>query len=68
MQIAVVGTGIIGMDHLAAIADLEDFTLCAVCDINEEKARQVAVQYGVCLLYTSPSPRDSTSSRMPSSA
>lgn len=47
MQIAVVGTGIIGMDHLAAIADLEDFTLCAVCDINEEKARQVAVQYGV---------------------
>ena len=24
--------------------------------------------YGSCLLYTSPSPRDSTSSRMPSSA
>ena len=26
------------------------------------------VQYGVCLLYTSPSPRDATLSRMPSSA
>ena len=26
------------------------------------------LQYGCCLLYTSPSPRDSTSSRMPSSA
>ena len=26
------------------------------------------VQYGVCLLYTSPSPRDFASSRMPSSA
>ena len=25
-------------------------------------------QFGACLLYTSPSPRDSTSSRMPSSA
>ena len=29
---------------------------------------QVMAQHQVCLLYTSPSPRDSTSSRMPSSA
>ena len=28
----------------------------------------LAVVMGICLLYTSPSPRDSTSSRMPSSA
>ena len=27
-----------------------------------------AMQYGACLLYTSPSPRDRTRSRMPSSA
>ena len=26
------------------------------------------IQYAVCLLYTSPSPRDATLSRMPSSA
>ena len=28
----------------------------------------VAIQIGICLLYTSPSPRDATLSRMPSSA
>lgn len=47
MQIAVVGTGIIGMDHLKAIADSRTWTLCAVCDINEEKAKQTAQQYRV---------------------
>ena len=31
-------------------------------------AREVADQYSTCLLYTSPSPRDDTGSRMPSSA
>ena len=29
---------------------------------------EVAAKYNVCLLYTSPSPRDATLSRMPSSA
>ena len=29
---------------------------------------QTGLQHGTCLLYTSPSPRDSTRSRMPSSA
>ena len=31
-------------------------------------AQQVAARLAVCLLYTSPSPRDRTRSRMPSSA
>ena len=31
-------------------------------------ARMAAEQAGICLLYTSPSPRDATLSRMPSSA
>ena len=34
----------------------------------EEDARENASPFTGCLLYTSPSPRDSTSSRMPSSA
>ena len=34
--------------------------------LNEE--RQIACVYNGCLLYTSPSPRDATLSRMPSSA
>ena len=33
-----------------------------------EKIKQTSMNYLVCLLYTSPSPRDRTRSRMPSSA
>ena len=44
-------------------------TCCSLSDI--EDARSVCVKLGIpyyCLLYTSPSPRDRTRSRMPSSA
>ena len=34
----------------------------------EEKVADLMVELGVCLLYTSPSPRDAHESRMPSSA
>ena len=37
-------------------------------DINVNPAGNVRDNYGLCLLYTSPSPRDATLSRMPSSA
>jgi len=47
MKIAVVGTGIIGQSHLTAISHCENFTLCAVCDINEEAARAYGEKYGV---------------------
>ena len=33
-----------------------------------ERYLQLCAQYNICLLYTSPSPRDATLSRMPSSA
>ena len=39
----------------------------ALFDIEEE-FRAIAAQFSDCLLYTSPSPRDRTRSRMPSSA
>ena len=35
---------------------------------NIKEAWDVGLEYGVCLLYTSPSPRDQRGSRMPSSA
>ena len=38
-----------------------------ISDATELKADDI-VQFGSCLLYTSPSPRDATLSRMPSSA
>lgn len=47
MNIAVVGTGIIGTSHLKAIQQSNDFKLCAVCDINAESAAACAEHYGV---------------------
>ena len=37
-------------------------------DIMVSKEMQAFLKHGGCLLYTSPSPRDRTRSRMPSSA
>ena len=34
----------------------------------ESRAAELTGRYGICLLYTSPSPRDYAASRMPSSA
>ena len=47
---------------------IEGFSLCDwyVNDIPEDNI--VSLQDSICLLYTSPSPRDRTRSRMPSSA
>ena len=40
-----------------------------VCDINKEAVIKAnSVEDNICLLYTSPSPRDAHESRMPSSA
>ena len=47
MKIAVVGTGIIGIEHLKAIKLSKTLELSAVCDINEEKGRAIADEYGV---------------------
>ena len=52
MNIGVIGLGLIG----------GSFALAA-----KEHLEDVTL-YGACLLYTSPSPRDRTRSRMPSSA
>ena len=38
------------------------------CEISNNKNKKVFLSVKVCLLYTSPSPRDRTRSRMPSSA
>ena len=41
---------------------------CIQDDVNVSKFTTFDVEYCFCLLYTSPSPRDRTRSRMPSSA
>jgi len=47
LKIAVVGTGIIGLDHLKAIEMSKNLRLVAVCDVNEDKVRSVAKEYEV---------------------
>ena len=37
-------------------------------DLGDKNNRVIVLVHGACLLYTSPSPRDRTRSRMPSSA
>ena len=47
IDIAVVGVGIIGADHLKAIERCSEFRLVAVCDKNEERARSFSEKYSV---------------------
>ena len=75
-RIAVVGCGFYAQNHLNAWNDLKDkgAKLVSVCDLDHKKAKVAGEKFGVpfytniCLLYTSPSPRDISGSRMPSSA
>ena len=49
--------------------DHADLVILNTCHIREKAAEKVYSELGrICLLYTSPSPRDATLSRMPSSA
>ena len=48
-----------------------DETWCGSASLNTQVLEQIHLDYinaGACLLYTSPSPRDLSTSRMPSSA
>ena len=89
IKYGVIGTGVMGQEHIANINIIESAEVVAICDINENSRNQtkslvknstkfyndlnelisnnIADAY-ICLLYTSPSPRDGLLSRMPSSA
>ena len=41
---------------------------CQWCDMNNSIISWASEEFSICLLYTSPSPRDVEESRMPSSA
>ena len=47
INIAVIGTGIIGREHLKAVKESRYFNLVAICDVNEEKAKAYSSEYGV---------------------
>ena len=47
IKIAIVGTGIIGVEHIKAISQVEDACLCALCDVNEEVVKKLSEEYNV---------------------
>ena len=53
--------------NLFEICELNPQSTNPLCDLNDTRNTQICL-FLVCLLYTSPSPRDATLSRMPSSA
>lgn len=47
MNLAVIGAGAIGADHLGAAASVQGLTSVAVVDLNEDLARKMAKIYGI---------------------
>jgi UDP-N-acetylglucosamine 3-dehydrogenase len=47
LNVAVIGTGFWGRNHARAYKELESTNLVAICDVNAERARNVADQFGV---------------------
>lgn len=52
VRFAILGCGRISTSHLDAIKNAPGAELAAVCDIDEEKARHAALQYGLKQWYT----------------
>jgi UDP-N-acetylglucosamine 3-dehydrogenase len=47
LGVAVIGTGFWGRNHARVFKELENTELLAVCDVNAERAQNVAKQFGV---------------------
>lgn len=47
LNIAVIGIGVMGKNHARVYSSLESVNLIAVCDNNEETAKNIAKQYGI---------------------
>jgi predicted dehydrogenase len=52
VRIAVIGTGSISSSHLTSYKNNSKAELVAVCDLNEERAKQAAEQFGASKVYT----------------
>ena len=69
VRVGVNGFGRIGRNFWRAVDSLDtDLEIVAVNDLTDNKTLAHLLKYDTCLLYTSPSPRDLSTSRMPSSA
>ena len=52
IRIGIIGVGIIGKSHLEKYSKIEGAEIVAVCDVNEQEARNVAEKYNVPSVYT----------------
>ena len=66
-DVVIIGAGGAGL-RAAIEASNSGVSVAMICKSMLGKAHTVMAEGGACLLYTSPSPRDRTRSRMPSSA
>lgn len=51
MKIVLIGCGLIARSHANVIREIEGITLSAVCDINEDAAKELSLEYD-CAFYT----------------
>ncbi len=52
IRIGIIGVGLIGKSHLEKYSKIEGAEIVAVCDVNEQEARNVAEKYNVPSVYT----------------
>ncbi|AQT83370.1 hypothetical protein B1222_01155 [Paenibacillus larvae subsp. pulvifaciens] len=52
IKVGVIGAGSISEMHLNAYDNNKEVELAAVCDLNEERAKQKAAKYGAERIYT----------------
>ncbi|MDQ6419636.1 Gfo/Idh/MocA family oxidoreductase [Paenibacillus sp. LHD-117] len=52
VRIGIIGAGLIGKAHLRNYANIPDVEIVAICDVNEQEARNVAGQYHIPNVYT----------------
>ena len=73
VRVGLIGAGKFGSMFLSQAPFTIGLEVSSIVDISVENAKKNCRDVGwtkeqICLLYTSPSPRDTTASRMPSSA
>ena len=64
----IIGPGSIANNFADGLKGSYSGQLVSIASKNDDRRKNFGDKYDICLLYTSPSPRDRQKSRMPSSA
>lgn len=52
LRVGVIGSGFAGRSHLEGYKNVEDADLVAICDVSEERAKEMAEKYGISNVFT----------------